>query len=229
MVQKILMMPQIVEVIKNIHHIAEVNQLGIAVGADINIESQKFSAISTDLKTSMVELLSVLRSNANRHPDLKNLIKVIEKHMRSIDDWIAFPKLIEVEKTVFRDLEKEKVVLVPTHNKDKEATLFYMLDKTINELRRIKDSHKININLDEDILKIFFQERDGEGDLEHRIEGLKESLIGAEQQYGSINYSRPFIVGTAMDEILKKEAKVMEYLNTIKNQENEIDRLKRMM
>lgn len=38
MVEKIIMLPQIVEIIKNIHHVSEVNQLGIAIDVDINVQ-----------------------------------------------------------------------------------------------------------------------------------------------------------------------------------------------
>jgi hypothetical protein len=31
-----------------------------------------------------------------RQPDLKNLIAIIEKHLKFIDNWIAFPKLVQV-------------------------------------------------------------------------------------------------------------------------------------
>jgi 2-methylisocitrate lyase-like PEP mutase family enzyme len=33
------MLPQIVEVVKNIHHITEVNSLGVAVDVDINVQT----------------------------------------------------------------------------------------------------------------------------------------------------------------------------------------------
>lgn len=40
-------MPQIVEVIKNIHHISEVNQLGVAVDVDVNVHAEKFIGVSS--------------------------------------------------------------------------------------------------------------------------------------------------------------------------------------
>ena len=82
------MLPQIVEIIKNIHHVSEVNQLGIAVDVDINVQVEKFAGVSVELKKGLVELLTVFRSNAGRQPDLKNLIVIIEKYMKFIDSWI---------------------------------------------------------------------------------------------------------------------------------------------
>lgn len=71
------MLPQIVEIIKNIHHISEVNQLGVAVDVDVNVHTEKFIGVSTELKKSLVELLGTFRSNVGRQPDLKNLIVII--------------------------------------------------------------------------------------------------------------------------------------------------------
>lgn len=80
----------------------------------------------------MLELLKNFRSNVGRQPDLKNLIVIIEKYLKFIDDWIAFPKLIEIPKEIIREVEKEKIVLVPTQDKEKEATLSYILEKLLN-------------------------------------------------------------------------------------------------
>lgn len=100
MVEKIVMLPQIVEIIKNIHHISEVNQLGVAVDVDLNVQVEKFAGVSTELRKGLSELLSIFRTNERRQPELKNLISVIEKHMKLVDEWISFPKLVEIEKRV---------------------------------------------------------------------------------------------------------------------------------
>jgi hypothetical protein len=84
-----------------------------------------------------------LRSSVNRQPELKSLIAVIEKHLKAVDDWIAFPKLIEIPKEVYREVEKEKIVLVPTPDRQKEAVFAYIIEKLVNELRRIRETHQI--------------------------------------------------------------------------------------
>lgn len=132
------MLPQIVEVVKHIHHISEVNSLGVAVDVDVNVQTQKYLGVTQQLRQSLLELLKNFRSNVGRQPDLKNLIVIIEKYLKFIDDWIAFPKLIEIPKEIIREVEKEKIVLVPTQDKEKEATLSYILEKLLNQLRRIR-------------------------------------------------------------------------------------------
>lgn len=39
-------MPQIVEVVRNIHHISEVNSLGAAVDVDLNVQIEKYLGVS---------------------------------------------------------------------------------------------------------------------------------------------------------------------------------------
>ncbi len=79
----------------------------------------------------MLDLLSTFRANVGRQPDLKNLIAIIEKYIKYVDDWIAFPKLIEVEKEVIKEVDKERIVLVPTPDKEREASLSFLLEKLI--------------------------------------------------------------------------------------------------
>lgn len=76
-------------------------------------------------------MLSTFRSNVGRQPDLKNLISIIEKYIKYVDDWIAFPKLVEVEKEVIKEVDKERIVLVPTPDKEREASLSFLLEKLI--------------------------------------------------------------------------------------------------
>lgn len=147
LVEKIVLMPQIVEVVKNIHHVSEVGRLGVTIGVDSAEQTEKFQSISVELRKGLAELLATFRSNVGRQPDLKALITIIEKHLRLVDEWVKFPKLVEVPHEVIREVEKERVVLVPTADKDKEAALSYILEKLVNELRRVRDSHKITLTL----------------------------------------------------------------------------------
>ena len=147
LVEKIVLMPQIVEVVRNIHHISEVGRLGVAIGVDSTEQTEKFQGISTELRKGLAELLATFRTNVGRQPDLRALITIIEKHLKLVDEWVRFPKLVEVPHEIIKEVEKERVVLVPTADKDKEAALSYILEKLVNELRRVRDSHKITLTL----------------------------------------------------------------------------------
>jgi hypothetical protein len=91
----------------------------VAVDVDYNVQTEKYLGVTTELRKGLLELLNSFKANVNRQPDLKNLISIIEKYLLFIDDWIAFPKLIEIPKEVIKEVSKEKVVLVPTNDKEK--------------------------------------------------------------------------------------------------------------
>jgi hypothetical protein len=223
------MLPQIVEIIKNIHHISEVNQLGVAVDVDVNVQTEKFIGVSTELKKSLVELLGSFRSNVGRQPDLKNLIVIIEKYLKSIDDWIAFPKLVEIEKEVIREVEKERLVLVPTKDNEKESTLSYILERLLNELKRIKESHKISLNIEEDIQKIFFSERRGDEDLDKKFEEMQEELKAKYSNFGSWSESHPFLVNSFLQDHLSLQSLIEDANKSQRAQSEEISRLRHQL
>jgi hypothetical protein len=47
-----------------------------------------------------MDLLEKFKQNVSRQPDLKNLINIIENHLKQVDNWINFPKILEVPKYV---------------------------------------------------------------------------------------------------------------------------------
>lgn len=94
------MLPQVVEVVKNIHHISEVQALGVAANTDITQHTQQYVGVSQELKAQLTDLLASFKTNANRQPELRNLINIIERSLKAVDEWIRFPKLIEVPKEV---------------------------------------------------------------------------------------------------------------------------------
>lgn len=94
-----------------------------------------------------MDLLEKFRQNAYRQPDLKNVIPIIETHLKMVDKWIDFPKIVEVKKPVEKVVEKEKVVLVPASDHEREASLSYLVEKLVLELRRIKERNRIELQL----------------------------------------------------------------------------------
>lgn len=93
-----------------------------------------------------------------RQPDLKGTIQIIENHLKTVERWINFPKIVEIEKEVEKIVEKDKVVLVPTADHQREASLSYLVEKLVLELRRIKERNRIELQIDEDIQRLFFKD-----------------------------------------------------------------------
>jgi len=71
------MLPQIVEVVKHLHSITEVQSPGVAVNVSIEEHTKEFTSVSTELHTSLVDLLEKFKQNAYRQPDLKSIIPII--------------------------------------------------------------------------------------------------------------------------------------------------------
>lgn len=88
------MMPQIVEIVKNIHNISEVQSLGVAVDIGIEAHTHNYIGVSEELRAGLLALLATFKTNSQRQPDLRALIPVIEKYLKLIDEWIRFPKII---------------------------------------------------------------------------------------------------------------------------------------
>jgi hypothetical protein len=79
------MLPQIVEVVKTVHQIAEYQSLGVAVDVNVEQHTSQYIGVCDELRKGLADLLATFKANANRQPDLRNLIVVIEKYLQLID------------------------------------------------------------------------------------------------------------------------------------------------
>ena len=121
------MLPQIVEVVRNLHSITEVQSPGVAVGVSIEEHTKEFTTVSSELHASLLDLLEKFKQNVYRQPDLKGTIQIIENHLMTVERWIKFPKIVEIEREVEKLVEKDKVILVPTADHQREASLSYLV------------------------------------------------------------------------------------------------------
>lgn len=58
---------------------------------------------------------------------------------------------------------------------------------------------------------------------------MRDKLISQQDSFGSINLSRPFLSSAHLEETLRFEAENMTYRSTIREQQNELDRLRRVI
>ena len=80
-VEKIVIMPQIVEVLKYVHEVVETEELGIAVGVDVMTHEQKYKILVKDLKSSLDLILVELRKLKSANPALRLQIEIIERFL----------------------------------------------------------------------------------------------------------------------------------------------------
>ena len=99
-------MPQIVQVLKYVHEVVEEESLGVAVGVDVSTHEQRYKLLVKDIKVQIDVLLVDLRKLKNSNPALRAQIEVIEGFIAQLEQFILFPRIVEVPKIV------EKIVQV---------------------------------------------------------------------------------------------------------------------
>ncbi len=77
------------------------------------------------------------------HPTLRTQIELILKFLADLNQFIMFPKIVQVpvEKIVEKIVEVEKIVRIPTQDDNSirmQVSLSLLVEKLITELKRIK-------------------------------------------------------------------------------------------
>jgi hypothetical protein len=227
-VEKIVIMPQVVEVLKYVHEIVEEQTLGVAIGVDINVEEIRYKELYGKLRVHFEGVLAELRRLKVQTPALKIQIEIIETFLIELDKLIQFPRFIQVEKERTVEVEVPKAVLVPTKDSASvrnEVALSLLADKLITEIRNIKQSNpNLKLNLDEDLQLIFFSEAFGNGK-------LNENLNSQLRSYRESQYNKLFSLGKTwtndhdliINTILEER---FTLANTVKNANLEIEKSK---
>lgn len=114
-VEKIVVMPQIVEVLKYVHEVVEEETLGVAVGVDVSTHEQKYKLLTKDIKVQLDLLLADLRKMRSSNPALQGQITLIEQFLSQLEQFILFPRIVEVPKIVEKivEVEKDRIVALP--------------------------------------------------------------------------------------------------------------------
>lgn len=167
-VEKIVVMPQIVEVLKYVHEIVEEETLGVAVGVDISVQETRYKELYGKVKVQFDTLLAELRRLRTSNPGLKIQIDMIEAFLVELNKIISFPRIVQVEKEKIVEVDKNVPVLVPKLDLEAErfqVTLGMIVSKLMGELLRIKQSNpSVKLEIDAEILRVFsdqFKERGG--------------------------------------------------------------------
>lgn len=180
-------MPQVVEVLKYVHEIVEEETLGVAVGADINVNEIRYKELYGQVRVHFETVLVELRKLKVNTPGLKIQIEIIETFLAELDKLIQFPRFYQVEKEKVVEKEVNRPVLVPTETNQsilRETSYAVLIDQLIAELKRItRDNPQVNLQLDEEINLMFFSDFDKNNadikilnkDLNTQLRSYKES------------------------------------------------------
>ena len=210
-VEKIVVMPQIVEVLKYVHEVTEKEELGVAVGVDISSHEHKLKLLGKDIKGNLDILIVELRKLKGKDPNLKVQIELIEKFLGELDAFVMFPKIFSVpkEKIVEKVVEKDKVVTLPTQDERSikmELTLSLLVEKLILELKRVQhENPSVRLQLEDDINLIFFSELRGgsslvSGDFNARLKSFSDSVYRKFESLGSWTFDHQMMLNSFLQE-----------------------------
>lgn len=116
-VERVILLPQILEVLKHVHHISEdatLAGLGVALGIDVEVHTHDYVKLCESMRGALEGLLISLR--ASKSPESVALIELVQKLLPMILNLIKFPTIVKVPHEVERIVEKEKIVMVPTRD-----------------------------------------------------------------------------------------------------------------
>jgi hypothetical protein len=109
-----------------------------------------------------------MRKLKTGNPSLKVQIELIETFLAQLDQFILFPRIVEVPKIIEKIVEVEKDRIVPLLKDDRslkmELSLSLLVEKLILELKRIRrENPSVKLDLEDDVRLLFFNELDGPG------------------------------------------------------------------
>ena len=107
-------------------------------------------------------------------------------------------------------VDREKVVLVPTSDHQREASLSYLVEKLVLELRRIKERNRIELQLDEDILRLFFKDPKSGVINESKLEEFNEKLKKQYSSLGEWRESYPFMINSFLQDYFTLNSTITE-------------------
>lgn len=160
-IERVTILPQIVEVLKHIHEITDNNISGIGLGIaefgiDVQVHTNDYIALCTNLRNKLKDMLVTLRREGNNETRDN-----IEKLTLLLNDLIRFPNIVQIPRIVNKEVEVEKVVLVPTKDTEtlnREIASTALIEKLIEEIKRIKRVTRVDLELEDEVKDIFFLE-----------------------------------------------------------------------
>jgi hypothetical protein len=229
-VEKIVIMPQIVEVLKYVHEVVEEETLGVAVGVEVASHEQKYKFLTANLKTNIGVLMAEIRKMRNTNPALGVLIETIEKFLAELEQFILFPRIVQVPKEVIVEkiVEKDRIVQLPTQDERSikmELTLSMLVEKLILELKKIKKANpSLNLDLEDDIKMIFFSEIDSypkgvDENFNRRLKEFSDSIYRKFESLGNWSLDHQLMLNTFLQERFMMA-------NLVKNANTEIEKVR---
>jgi hypothetical protein len=142
-VEKITIMPQIVEVLKYVHELAEEDNINILM--DLDVEVNEYQKISSGLDRELEPFLDDLRRMKASSPQNASRIDGIERYVQLLRRYLKHPKLFEKIKEVKSDPIKEIVRVQASQSPEEarqELAKTLLIDQLISGIKEISADPK---------------------------------------------------------------------------------------
>lgn len=131
--------------------------------------------------------------------------------MAELEQFILFPRIVEVPKEVIVEkvVEKDRIVQLPTQDQRSikmELTLSLLVEKLILELKKIKQTNpSLNLELEDDIKLIFFSELDSYpravgDDFNKKLKDFSDAIYRKFDSLGNWSYEHQLMLNTFLQE-----------------------------
>ena len=182
-VERIILMPQVHEVSKHIYNIEEQANPGVVVDVDFQQHETQYKQLYGSLKKDMDSLVIDLRSMKKAHPEMADRLNSVESYMTNLDQVVAHPKIIQVNKEKIVEKLVPAPVLIHSGGKASskdEAFYLVLIEKYERELKEAQKTNNYAVQ-DEDLKRLFFSggSRDEDLRIKDKISQYKQSEEGA--------------------------------------------------
>ena len=84
------------------------------MNVDVSVHEQRYKLLAKDMKVQFDLLLAEIRRLRGSNPNLKMQIDIIEKFLAEFEQYIQYPRIVQVnhDKIVEKIVEKDKIVQV---------------------------------------------------------------------------------------------------------------------
>lgn len=161
-VERIVVMPQIVEVLKYVTEICEAETLATGVSVDVVQQEKNYLELYGVAKRQLEIVITELEKIKGSQPNLRGVIELLGRYLIDFDKLAAVQRIVPVDREKIVEKEVTKPVLVPTKDSatiSAELSHTLLIDKLVQELTRIKkENPNVNFKLDNEIGLFFFSE-----------------------------------------------------------------------
>lgn len=114
-------------------------------------------------------------------------------------------------------------MLVPTSDHQKEASLSYLVEKLVTELRRVRDRNRVDLQLEDEIMRLFFREKGDVTITDKQLEEVENILKAKYNSMGNWTESHPFMMNAFLQDYFTLNSVIDESASIRLKQEEHIN------